>query len=186
MKVTYFRHGHSFHNEVFEKTRDENCFFDPKLTYSSLTEEGRKECAKRALDIDLEDFQVVLTSSLPRTLQTTEILFGDKNVLIMVTDLLRENDLEHTCNTREDLSKIKEKYPHFDTSLMYSEKDDLDCQSNCFLYRTRKIEEFLDRFSRDGFKKVALVTHNDFITHHLGIHQEIQHCGRIDTIFTPI
>lgn len=181
MEVTFFRHGESEHNIAFEKV-GESAYHDPSLIFSSLTKKGRVQALRKSFGLDIKNFQAVITSSLPRALQTTNILFDTSETTVLVSDIVRENNLEHVCNSRKNASEIKAKYSEFDISCL-SEIDNLEGDHNKLENRIKALKRILKSLFDDNIRKIAIVSHNDFIKEFLGINYDISHCGRIDILY---
>jgi broad specificity phosphatase PhoE len=103
---------------------------------------------------------MVITSSLPRSLETTGLIFREKKLPILVLDEARENNYHHPCNERRTRSAIIREYPAMDCSRLASEHDEW------FARGDRK--EMLDRFLSSAEQQhVAIVSHCDFIRDYL-------------------
>lgn len=182
MEIVFIRHGQAQHNREYELI-GEKAYYDIKNKYSSLTEKGINQSLKRSKDEDLKDIQLVLTSSLPRALETTNLIFNSQEVAVIVTDILRENDYEHICNSRRNISEIKNEYPDYEIQYVYGEEDNLENILNLSSERIIAFEKLLNSLYMEGLNKIAIVSHNDFITSFLGLDYKIPNCGRIDLVY---
>ena len=182
MKVTFFRHGEAEHNKEYE-SRGVNAYTDISLKFSNLTENGIFQARARSKDHDIDEFQIVITSSLPRALQTTNIMFGESDsVFIAVCDYCRELDMGHVCNSRRRKSEIEEEYPDINTDYLSEEEDVNIGKKYEYINSFRKMKEIFRELSHIGIKKIAVVTHNDFISRYLGSSFSIPNCGRVDVL----
>lgn len=187
MEVTFIRHGEAEHNVAFCE-RGEAVYFDPDLRNSGLTERGIDQSIKRSMDIDISEFQVVLTSPLPRCLQTTSIIFRDSDAGIFVIESLRENDLTHICNLRPTKTWIASAYPSFDVSNLETEEDPFDApdllagNDEIVANWMQNLDEILEDFFEAGITKIAVVSHNDRIKSQLALGYSVQNGGRVDVV----
>ena len=146
MEITFIRHGEAEHNVKYSQY-GEDAYFDINLKIQNLQIMVLIKLIERSLDIDLEEFDIVITSSLERSLQTTDIIFGNKDILIMVSDLVRENNLNHPCNSRDDKKTICEKYPYFNVSLI-DDFDDISSYKNTVDYRVENLNNLLKNLKK--------------------------------------
>ena len=160
MKSIYFiRHGEAEHNIGYLK-KGEEAYFSNEFINSSLTENGKNQCnivKNNNLQVD-----VVFTSSLKRTLQTTDIIFTHKNIPIIVLDELRECNYNHPCNRREERSKIEKEFPNFITENI-TEKDEWFIKGDPY-NRFDKLTEYLKNTS---YTKIGVVSHESYLKEYL-------------------
>lgn len=168
MNICFIRHGESKHN-IFHSLYGESAYFNKELEYSPLTENGKNQIYEKSLNFFFDKFEIVLTSSLPRTLETTSILFQNRNPKIFITDLVRENNLKHICNTRKSITEINKEYKFWDTSLLKNENDLLNDPCNDIDFRCKELERILYVHKENGVKDICIVSHNDFIKKYLGL-----------------
>jgi len=175
------RHGYSLHNQL-GKQYGEQAYLMPECENSYLLQDGidqAKQLRKDSLE-QLKTMDLVLVSSLTRTLETADILFKDLNKRIIVLDILKEfpNGLE-TPNKRLTTSKLKIKFPHFDFSTLQCEEDftwipERYESKEELIYRINLFKRYLNTLK---YKNICIVGHTDFISQMLyGEIRELKHC----------
>ncbi len=146
MKIYLIRHAEALHNV----NRDYS-IFDP-----ALTDKGYKQCLE--IRDKFKGIEKVICSTAVRALQTASTLFPDKK--IYATDLLLEYNTGIPCNSRNDLTKQKEHFPHVDFDA-YKVKElpkethwgDGDARSHQFHFILKLL----------GHGTIAIVSHCNFI-----------------------
>lgn len=177
MKKTLYliRHGQALHNINFLKYGS-NTYYS-KMNYDSpLTETGIEEASHCSSCWNLKNnIEAVVTSSLTRTLQTTELIFGKTpNIPILVLDELKEYPQGlHTPNKRQPLSTLKKNFS-FDFSKIRHENDLM--WSPIFEENEKELEMRV-LLSKKILKKlpynnIAVVSHSSFL--HYFICQELE------------
>lgn len=174
MRIRFIRHGESIHNVEFLKF-GESAYNHKKCEFSSLTENGiRQALSKRDPSV-----KIVFSSTLPRTLQTSSLMFP--NAKIYAFDCLRECNFQHRCNRRKSRSEIELEYPGCTTDC--SDDSDLifDSGFDDLEERFRKTDKIL--FDNDIIKdleEIIIVSHRDYIIKYLEyrgiIIDEINNC----------
>jgi broad specificity phosphatase PhoE len=142
MKKTLFliRHGEALHNTSYKKIGE---MAYKSLRDTKLTDLGEKQATEINTNLntkytELKNIDIVLTSPLMRTLQTTERVFKNINKPILVMDCLKEYpQSDHICNKRMDVGSLKNIYPGFDFTLINKDNDWNDSK------RTEKSEKIL-------------------------------------------
>lgn len=161
MELFLIRHAEAEHNVDFLKYGEDAYYFE-KNRFSPITFRGllsisnaRKTCPT----VDL-----VISSSLPRTLLTSYTLFLNSNVPVYVTDIVREANFHHPCNQRQNKSTIQAVYPDFHLDFLYNDQD-LDFQGGIdnLTDRLEKLDMLLQFFRSHGFQRIAIVTHQTFL-----------------------
>ena len=185
-KLYLIRHGHSLHNELFDKMGVE-AFRIPATIDSPLTGEGHLQSIelghtwKNKNIIDL-----VLVSPLTRTLETCMNIFGDTDIPIICEEFLREYPIgEDTCNKRSSLTSLKNKYPKVNFNLV-SDQDTL--WSSDYRETIEELEQRLDEMIKYLHKRkelnIAIVGHSSYFgqfkDNHIGYKEngdeELKHC----------
>jgi broad specificity phosphatase PhoE len=113
-KLIFLRHVQAEHNEynIYHRSKgiEKPKFFDPKVTQEGISQsEEIKEFLKN-LNFKIE---IVFSSPLRRTLQTVDLIkgaFHDKNIPVIVTELLREEVTNPDTHFGHHLSKMKEAF----------------------------------------------------------------------------
>lgn len=194
MGIFYIRHGLALHNELFLK-HGEEAYVYKRCIDSPLVEEGIQQ-ATSLKNIDrekLNNMDLVLVSSLSRTLETAYILFKDLNKNVLVFDELKEySDGVHTPNKRQSKDILMNIFPTFDYSNLKTENDEtwnengfetIDELDNRIqfmkVYIRNYKKSFFDDFGRDP--NISIVSHTSYITRYaLKEFQEIKHCHIYD------
>jgi len=166
MQLYFIRHGEAQHNIDFTLYGSE-AFYYPRNRFSPLTTKGIIQSIKLAEE--RPDVDLVITSCLPRTLLTSQIVFGNVEKLpIYVSDLVRETNFHHPCNERRSMSEINMSYPSFDLSNLKHDKDIIFQSGQDNLEeRCRELTQWLCLLDKQGHRKVAIVTHLTFMEKYL-------------------
>ena len=165
-KLLYLiRHGEALHNINYKQIGDTAY---KTLRDTKLTELGEKQAIKINNNLnttysELKNVDVVLTSPLLRTLQTTELIFKNVNKPIFALDCLKEYpQSDHICNKRKDVETLKKLYPNINFNLM---NKDIDWNNNARNEKTeklllkRRIEVLKNFIKSSHYKNFAIVGH---------------------------
>mmetsp|Transcript_87427 Transcript_87427/g.244695 ORF Transcript_87427/g.244695 Transcript_87427/m.244695 type:complete len:369 (+) Transcript_87427:98-1204(+) len=98
--VTFVRHAQAEHN-----VNNEYGIRDP-----SITELGKRQAQELALRLKGLSTDVIITSPLRRTLQTTQLVFGGSRAPILVQSLLQEGG-DSPCDVGSDKATLKSWFP---------------------------------------------------------------------------
>ena len=159
------RHGHSLHNELFNKIGLQ-AFRIPATIDSPLTNEGHLQSIELGNTWPKKrEIELVLVSPLTRTLDTAMNIFGDTDIPMISEEVLREYPIgEDTCNKRSSLTLLKNKYPRVDFNLI-SDKDTLwspDYRESIDELEQR-LDEMVKYLQNRKEKKIAIVGHSSFL-----------------------
>ena len=168
MKIYFIRHAEAQHN-VDYRLYGEDAYSFPHNKFSLLTTDG----ILSAIDLSGSEIAVdlVITSSLPRTLLTTQIVFGVNNIPIIVSDLVRETNFHHRCNERRTISEIRMCYPKFNVEYLVGEEDTVfHSGADNILGRCQALNSWIFNLDKQGYKSIAIVTHQTFLDKYL------EHC----------
>ena len=187
MKYLYFiRHGISQHNILFH-TMGKEIFYDKRYCDTKLTGDGIEQSIILGQTWkDINKVQLVLCSSLSRSLETARNIFTGINIPILALDIIKEfpQGLQ-TCNKRTDKSILINEYPEID----FTNVDNIDTMWNS--EREETIEELENRIHifNEFLKKrkettIAIIGHNSFIGQYkdkkIGLmehgNEELLHC----------
>ena len=187
MKNLYFiRHGVSQHNVLYHNL-GKRVFYDPRYPDTKLTPKGVQQSITLSNTWkDISKIELVLCSSLSRSLETTRNIFSGINIPILALDILKEfpQGLQ-TCNKRKDKSILINEYPEID----FTNVDNIDTMWNS--EREETIEELENRIHifNEFLKKrkettIAIIGHNSFIGQYkdkkIGLmehgNEELLHC----------
>ena len=189
------RHGHSLHNELFNKI-GVKAFRIPDCIDSPLTNEGHLQSIELGQSWPKKrEIELILVSPLSRTLDTAMNIFGDTDIPMISEEFLREYPIgEDTCNKRSSLTHLKNKYPRVKFNLI-SDNDTLWTQD----YRETidELEQRLDemvKYLQDRKEtNIAIVGHSSYFgqfkDNHIGYKEngdeELKHCYPYEYILTP-
>ena len=189
------RHGHSLHNELFNKI-GVKAFRIPLTIDSPLTNEGHLQSIELGNTWPKKrEIELVLVSPLTRTLDTAMNIFGDTDIPMVSEDFLREYPIgEDTCNKRSSLTHLKNKYPRVEFNLV-SDGDTLWTQD----YREtideleQRLDQMVKYLQKRKEKNIAIVGHSSYFgqfkDNHIGYKEngdeELKHCYPYEYILTP-
>ena len=159
------RHGHSLHNELFHKIGVQ-AFRIPETIDASLTEQGHSQSIELGNSWSKkQEIQLILTSPLTRTLETTMNIFGDTDIPIECHEFLREYPIGHdTCNQRASLTQIKNRYP----KIKYHLESDTDIfwkpdQRETLESLNERINQMIEYVRSRNEINIAIVGHSSFL-----------------------
>jgi len=172
MQVYFIRHGEAQHNVDHHVYGEEGFYFEHNR-FSPLTSNGIQQAINLRKN-GLPKVDLVITSSLPRTLLTTHLLYGPelyenedketKKQAICVSDLVREMNFHHPCNGRRTKSEIAKLYPNFNLCTLDNEEDiDFKLGVDHVENRCRNLHLWLNQLEQSIIGSVAIVSHCSFI-----------------------
>jgi len=182
-KVLYFiRHGTALHNVLFWE-QGEKVY--SKYRDTPLVKKGVEE-AKNLGETweDIDKIELIITSPLLRTLQTTDNIFCKKNIPIIALDCVMEysQGLDR-CNYRKSITEYKPCYPNVNFSFI---EDDIEKKWRYNRYETideldERIKEMIGFINTRKEKHIAIVSHSSYIGHYLfnkigDENNELKHC----------
>ena len=161
------RHGEAIHNVLFKQVGMKT-FFDTDFYDTKLTNLGHNQAINLGETWEeINKIDLVLVSSLTRTLQTAQNIFKGKNVKMISLDCLKEYPQGlHTCNKRDSKNKLENKFPNIDFTNLDSVNDEMWDPNNVesidsLLLRINKMYDFIET---SNCKNIAIVGHNSFIS----------------------
>ena len=187
MKNLYFiRHGISLHNVLFIK-EGKKVFYDKRYYDTGLTSDGIEQSVYlRNTWNGIDKIDLVLCSSLSRTLETTRNIFMGMDIPILALDILKEFPQgKQTCNKRKDKKLLINEYPEID----FTNVDEIDMMWKH--EREETIDELnerileLNKFLQGREEnEIAIVGHSSFIGQYkdkkIGLmehgNEELLHC----------
>ena len=167
MKTLYLiRHGIAQHNVLF-KNLGKRVFYDPRYCDTKLTPVGHEQSVLLGNTWDkLHTIDLVLCSSLYRTLETDENIFINSNVNIIALDCLKEfpQGLQ-TCNQRSKKSDLIQRFHTIDFSFLETENDEMWCNTkeesiDSLNGRIQQLNNFITSRIESN---IAIICHNSFI-----------------------
>jgi broad specificity phosphatase PhoE len=163
------RHGYAEHNKGYD-IYGSKAYFSNKYKFSQLVDKGIDQAKQLEQTLKTSNvcFDIIYTSPLDRTMQTTSILFNNSKSKILVTDDLRELNYSHPVNERKTISSLKEIYPNFDYSLIDTDDDyffNNGDTHNRFISMINEIKNLCNSlfFDPDKVFNIALVSHESFL-----------------------
>ena len=195
MKTLYFiRHGIAEHNVLFSKY-GRKVFYDKRYYDTKLTPEGHEQSIKLGSTWNkIHTIDLVITSSLTRTLETTKNIFSHINVPIIAFDELKEFPQGmQTCNRRSDKKLLIQQFPEIDFSYLIDNNDTLWNDK-----REETLDELNERYNTlNQFlklreeKNIAIISHSCFIEQYkdkkMGLiengDEELLHCYPYQFLF---
>ena len=124
VKILYcIRHGTALHNDFFWTQLKEKAyryFHDTPLTIKGIMEAELLGNEWK----EINDIELIVTSPLMRTLCTTENIFYNRNIPVIVYDGIKEHpQSEEWCNLRSSKTILMERFPDYDFSDLKTEND---------------------------------------------------------------
>ena len=184
-KLLYFiRHGTAVHNVKFYEI-GAKAYIGKENTDTCLTYTGESEATALGNTWkDIKDVDIVFTSSLRRTLQTSRNIFHKTNIPIVALDLIKEfpQGIE-TVNKRRNKKTIQMEFPRIDFRSIYTNEDRLwrPNREESIEEFNGRIKDFLYFLSERPEKTIAIVNHSSFIGQMLfneigDEENELRHC----------
>ena len=166
MKNLYLvRHGIAQHNVLFNKI-GRSVFYDKNYTDTKLTNDGIEQSIILGQKWkNINEIQLVLCSSLSRTLETSRNIFTGLNIPILALDILKEYPQGlQTCNKATSKGILINNYPEID----FTNVEEVDTMWNPQREETLSeldkrivlLNEFLKK--RDE-TEIAIIGHSSFI-----------------------
>jgi broad specificity phosphatase PhoE len=188
MKTLYFiRHGTSQHNVLF-KNFGSKIFYDTRYYDTKLTGEGHEQSLFLGKTWDEKDrIELVITSSLSRTLETTMNIFKNTRVPIISLDLFKEFPQGlHTCNKRSTKNELLKKFPRIDFSNLETNEDVMwnPIKEETMDELNERIKQMKEFIQQRHEKKIAIVCHNSIMGQFMNGHipwiengdEELKYC----------
>jgi broad specificity phosphatase PhoE len=181
VKIYYTRHGHSFHNELYENI-GEKAYTHPSVIGSSLTSKGIKQTQILKQEIEkLENFDLILVSPLDRCLQTVEQVIKnlDKVPEIISLDEMIEYEITDTANYRKNKKDLLKIYPFVNFNYIVDNfitptKDDFTALKQ----RIKSFNKFISTLD-STYQRILVVGHTSWLNMLLFDNPEssdLEHC----------
>ncbi len=144
---------------------------------------------------EIKDIELVVTSPLMRTLCTTENIFYNTKIPVIVYDGIKEHpQSEEWCNLRTSKTVLMERFPDYDFSDLKTENDK-DWQRNKIpedkelSNLNARIEKFRRWAMARPETKIAVVSHSSFLGQMMhgkmgDEHNELKHCQPYEYFIT--
>ena len=180
------RHGHSLHNELFEKI-GVKAFKNQDMIDAPLTQEGHIQSVELGESFENKyNIELVLVSPLTRTLETSMNIFGDMRIPIECHEFLREYPIgDDTCNKRSSLREIKRKFPKIDFKLnMEEDKLWSEDYRETITGLEKRIKLMINYIQNRRETNIAIVGHSSYLgqfkDYHIGYKEngekDLEHC----------
>ena len=165
------RHGESTHNVLYKQI-GMKAFFDINHYDTNLTDLGMKQSINLGNTwAEKNDIDLVIVSSLTRTLQTCNNIFKGYDCKIIALDYVKEYPQgKHTCNKRTSKTELMKEYPNIDFSYLESDEDEM-WKMNILesveelLQRINKFYDWIEEYNKKyNYKNIALISHNGIIS----------------------
>lgn len=183
--VFCIRHGTAYHNTMF-KTMGPKAYSIIRDT--ALTDRGIAEAIQLKDNWkEIKNIDLVITSPLLRTLQTTSIIFKDVDVKkIAIDELLEYPQSEQICNMRSDIDYLNKLFPSISFDNIYDnvskewEYIDFD-EKHEKLKLEKRIENFKKFLSNRDEQNIAVVGHSSYFNYMINNFvdteiTELKHC----------
>ena len=158
------RHAQGQHNQAVADTGDEEEYKSEAWADSRLTELGRSQAAALAPALAGARLDVVLTSSLSRTIQTALLAVPAPQPPFVALDLLRERIGTHPCDRRRSRAALAADFPAVDFSDLTTEEDDKWSPARePWAGVVERAERFCAIVRGRPEEHLAATTHNDFL-----------------------
>ena len=152
MKNIYLiRHGEGYHN-LLNKDLD-----NWHIEYPRLTTNGIYQCLEVKKNIPRVD--IILTSPLRRTLETSEFIFGNL-VKVKALDWIREF-ISNPCDFKESNVEISKTFYYVDFGLSYDNYNYNEKETENDI--DKRIDLFFNYLNEIEFNEIAVVTHGAFL-----------------------
>ena len=168
MTVYLIRHAQSEFNAVYDPNRPDPMIFDAPITAL-----GKTQAQQARIEVEKLDISKVIVSPFTRTLQTAQLIFGNK-FPFEINSAVREQ-LCNSCDVGSPPHELARKYPHLD----FDHLDDCWWHHGKRDYRGLSVEpdenlqkranRFVDFLKRESIKSTAIVSHGNFIRALTGI-----------------
>lgn len=150
------RHGQSWFNVHFGKTR-----IDPGIVDPGLTEEGKTQAQAAGTALRGKGLTRLLASPYLRTLETAEIIASTLELPIVINPLVRERCF-FTCDIGSARDELEARFPHLDFGMLearwwpdpYETEEELGQRCRSFAAAMRE---------DSGWRQTGVVTHWGFI-----------------------
>ena len=166
MKTIYFiRHGQALHNPDVDKY-GKGCLDNEKYFDANLTELGFEQCNSFKETVLSKSIDIVFTSPLTRTLQTTNTIFADSEIKVLGLEMIRERFGMRPCDRRSGVNNLKIKFKNidFDTYCHTGDNDPLwTTKRESEQEIEMRIRKFLKWVKERPEKNIGIVTHQGFI-----------------------
>ena len=168
MTIYLIRHAQSAFNAVHDPLKPDPMIFD-----APITKLGEVQAQQARRQIEKNDIKTVIVSPFKRTLQTAQLIFGNRLPFQISADVREQ--LCNSCDigsTPNELSKI---FPHFDFGHLdecwwhKGEKDHRGISVEPEEVLMKRASNFANHLKCENIHSTAIVSHGNFIRALTGI-----------------
>ena len=162
MSIYLIRHAQSAFNAVYRPNKPDPMIFD-----ALITELGETQAKRARLDIEKCNIKNVIVSPFTRTLQTAQLIFGNK-LPFQINAEVREQ-LVNSCDVGSPPHKLAKDFPHLNFNHLdecWWHEGEKDCRGISVEPQEVLMERanrFVDYMKREGIQSTAIVSHGNFI-----------------------
>lgn len=162
--VHLIRHAQGQHNAAVSATGSEEEYKNWAWHDSRLTDIGVGQASALRPTMEKHTIDVVFVSPLSRAIKTGLLAIPEGPPFI-VEDLLRERIGTHPCDKRRSRAEIKADFPSVDVSTLEYEEDEKWSEARePWADVSARAEAVLEKLRARAEARIAVVTHNDFLT----------------------
>jgi broad specificity phosphatase PhoE len=170
-KFILIRHGEPRYDEVLERK-----YFGMGYDMGRLTDSGVIQAKRRALDPDLLDADIIISSPYTRALQTAAIISRLTNIELTVENDLHEWMPDTSFKFELDASKA---YDEYLTSKGIRTKDTIYLWES-YDVLTNRVKNVIHKYLK--YNKVIVVCHGIVMSTLTKFDDVIEHCGKREVI----
>ena len=168
MTIYFIRHAQSAFNAVYDPNKPDPMIFDAPIT--ALGETQAQQARDEVKQLDLIN---VIVSPFTRTLQTAQIIFGNR-LPFQINSEVREQ-LCNSCDVGSLPEELARNYPHLNFDHLddcwwhEGEKDHRGISVEPEEILLERANKFADFLKREAIHSTAIVSHGNFIRAMTGI-----------------
>ena len=168
MSVYLIRHAQSAFNAVHDPLKPDPMIFD-----APITELGEVQAYQARRQVEKLDINAVIVSPFTRTLQTAQLIFGDRLKFQISADVREQ--LCNSCDVGSAPGELARKFPHLDFNHLAErwwyegEKDHRGISVEPEEVLMERANNFASHIKREDIQSTAIVYHGNFIRALTGI-----------------
>ncbi len=174
MTIYLIRHAQSEFNALYEEGGEDPMIFD-----APLSKLGEVQAAQLREIVGRLDISQVIASPLTRTLQTADIVFGDRFPVRVVADVREQ--VSNSCDIGRSPLELAAEFPHLDFDHLAErwwhdgEKDHRGISVEPEHILQKRADDFIAFAKKSRISSTAIVSHGNFIRALSGIKPD--NCG---------
>ena len=171
MAIYLIRHAQSVFNAAYDPLKPDPMIFD-----ALITELGEFQAQQARCKVERLDIKTVIVSPFMRTLQTAQLIFGDRLPFQISADVREQ--LCNSCDVGSTPSKLSKIFPHFDFDHLDEcwwydgEKDQRGISVEPEEVFMKRVNNFASHLKHENIHSTAIVSHGNFIRALTGIKPE--------------